>query len=163
MNRTDRHDRCRRVDRHAAAVQVVKTHHAVNVGVFRQQIALNNFHNVIHYARHAMHAGGDAKQVFGSHAAIRIAVTFEGITLQRRQRLRDAGSQRQRLQRRGGGQLNQRLLNPATLRDSAHRIADDFAVAHDFTLSRDIDQCDFMPLRNVLNQLQAIRKAGASF
>ncbi len=163
MDRADRHDRRGCVDRHAAAVQVVKTHHAVDVRVLRQQIALNQFHHVIHDARHAMHAGGNAEQVFGSHTAVRVAVTFEGITFQRRQRLRHAGSQRQRLQRRGGGQLNQRLLDPATLRDSAHRIADDFAIAHDFAVRRDVDQGDFMPLRNVLNQLQAIRKAGACF
>ncbi len=97
----DGHDGCRGVNRHAAAVKVVQADHAVHVRVFRQQIAFDNFHHVIHYARHAVYAGGNAEQVFGADAAVRIAIAFEGIAFQRGKRLRHAGCQGQRIQRRG--------------------------------------------------------------
>ncbi len=91
---TNRHDGGWGIDRHAAAVQVIEPHHAVDVWVFGQQIALNDFHYIIHHARHAVHAGGDSKQVFGADATVSIAVSFEGITLKRRQRLWHFGRQR---------------------------------------------------------------------
>ncbi|MNS76302.1 hypothetical protein D3C72_1098450 [compost metagenome] len=97
----------RGINRHAAAVQVVQTHHAVDVRVFRQQIAFDDFHHVIHHTRHAMHAGGNAEQVFSANAAIFVAITFEGITFQWRQRFRYARCQRQSIQRRGFWQLNE--------------------------------------------------------
>ena len=95
-----------RINRYAAAIEVIQTHHAVDVGIFRQQVAFNEFHHVIDHARNAVHAGGDTQQIFGAHAAIGIAVACEGIAFQRRQRGRHFGGQRQGVQRRGGGQLH---------------------------------------------------------
>ena len=163
MDGTDRHYRSGCVNRHAAAVEVVQAHHAVDVRVFRQQIAFDDFHHVIHYARHAVHAGSNAEQILGADAAVRVAVAFEGIALQRRKRFRHAGRQRKRVQRRRFRQRHQRLLNPAALRYRANGIADDFTVTYDFAVSRDIHQGDFMSLRNMLNQFQPVRKAGARF
>jgi hypothetical protein len=62
---------------------MVQAHHAVDVRVFRQQIAFDDFHHVIHHARHAVHAGGNAEQIFGADAAVRIAIAFKGIAFQR--------------------------------------------------------------------------------
>ncbi|VFS93619.1 Uncharacterised protein [Raoultella planticola] len=39
--------------RHAAAIQVVETDHAVDIRVFRQQVSFNNFHHIIDDARDA--------------------------------------------------------------------------------------------------------------
>ncbi|MNS80543.1 hypothetical protein D3C72_1142240 [compost metagenome] len=84
VNGANRHHGSRSVDRHAAAVQVVQAHHTVDVRVFWQQIALDDFHHVIHHARHTMHAGGNAEQVFGADTAIFVAIAFEGVAFQRR-------------------------------------------------------------------------------
>ncbi|MNE21734.1 hypothetical protein D3C80_1149060 [compost metagenome] len=73
---------------------MVETHYAIDVGVFWQQITFDDFDHVIHHARHAMHAGGNAEQIFGAHAAVGIAIAFESVPFQRWQRLRHAGCQR---------------------------------------------------------------------
>ncbi len=48
---------------YAAAIEVIQTHHAVDVGIVRQQVAFNEFHHVIDHARNAVHAGGDTQQI----------------------------------------------------------------------------------------------------
>ncbi|MNE63253.1 hypothetical protein D3C80_1585950 [compost metagenome] len=63
---------------------MIQTHHSVDVGVFRQQVALNDFHHIIHHTGHAVHAGGDRQQVLAANAAVGITVAFKGITFQRR-------------------------------------------------------------------------------
>ena len=84
MDSANWHYRRRCINRHAATVEVVQAYHAVDVGVFRQQVAFNDFHHIINHARNTVHAGGDAQQVLGAHAAIGIAVPFKGIAFQRR-------------------------------------------------------------------------------
>ena len=163
MDSSDWHHGRRGIDRHAAAVKVIQPHHAINVRVLWQQIALDEFHHIIHHACHTVNAGGNAEQILGSNAAVCVAIAFKGVTFQRWQRLRDAGRQRQGVQRWGFWQLNQRLINPAALRNGTDGIANDFTITHDFTLGRDIHQRHFMPLRNMFNQLQAIREAGSGF
>jgi hypothetical protein len=39
-----------------------------------------------------VHAGGNAEQIFGTDAAVRIAIAFKGIAFQRRKRFRYAGA-----------------------------------------------------------------------
>ena len=95
MNGADRHHGRWRVDRHAAAVQVVQTDNAVYIRVSGQQVTLNDLHDIIHDARHAVYAGGDAEQIFGADAAIRVAVAFKRVAFQRRQRFRHFRRQRQ--------------------------------------------------------------------
>ncbi|MNR02137.1 hypothetical protein D3C85_1179780 [compost metagenome] len=63
---------------------MVETHYAIDVGVFWQQITFDDFDHVIHHARHTMHAGGNAEQVFGADTAIFVAIAFEGVAFQRR-------------------------------------------------------------------------------
>ena len=94
MNGADRNDRCRSVNRHAAAIKMVQTHDAIDVGILRQQIAFDNFHYVIDDSRHAVHAGANTEQIFGANAAVGVAIAFEGIAFQRRQRRRNFGRQR---------------------------------------------------------------------
>lgn len=84
MNSSNGHDGGWSVNRHAATVQMIEPHHTVNIRVFGQQVAFNDFHYIVHHARHAVHAGGDAEQILGANATVSIAVTFEGITLERR-------------------------------------------------------------------------------
>ena len=151
MNGTDRHDRRWRVDRYATAIEMVQANHAIDVRVFRQQIAFDDFHHVIHHARHAVYAGGETKKIFGTDAAVRIAIAFKGIAFQWGKRFRYAGGKWQGVQRWRFWQLNQRLLNPASLRNCANGIADDFTVTHDLPMGRNIDQCDFVPLGNMFN------------
>ena len=94
MDRANRDHGGRGVDRHAAAIQVVETDHAVDIRVFRQQVSFNNFHHIIDDARDAVHAGSDTKQVSGTDAAIGVAIPFKGVAGQRRQRLRNFVCQR---------------------------------------------------------------------
>lgn len=63
MDGANRHNGGRSVNRHPAAVQVIKPHHAIDIRVFGEQIALNDFHHIIHHARYAVYAGGDAEQI----------------------------------------------------------------------------------------------------
>ena len=113
MNGANWHYRCRSVNGHAAAVQVVEANHAVDIRVFWQQIALNNFDHVIHHACDAVYAGANPQQVFGAYAAVGITVAFKGIAFKRGQRLRDFGRQRQGIQRRCAGQLQDFAPVPA--------------------------------------------------
>ena len=158
MNGADRDDRCRGVDRHAAAIQVVQTHNAIDVGILWQQIAFDNFHHIIDDARHAVHAGANAEQVFGSDAPVGVAIAFEGIAFQRRQRRRDFGRQRQSMQRRRFWQFDQRFINPAALWNIAYCVANHLAIADNFTVDGNIDQRDFMALRDMFNERESVRE-----
>ena len=161
MNGADRHHRRRRVNRHAAAVKVVQRHHAIDVRVVRQQIALDNLHDIVHHARHAVHAGGNAEQVARADAAVRVAVAFEGVAFQRRQLGRHISRQRQAGERRRFRQRHQRLVDPAALRDIAQRIADHFAIAENGRALRNGGERHFMPLRHMLRQRQPVGKGRA--
>lgn len=49
--------------RHAAAVEMIQAHHAIDVGIVWQQVAFNDFHHVIDHASDAVHAGGNTQQI----------------------------------------------------------------------------------------------------
>src|SRR5690606_41572428 len=79
----NRHHGVRRVDRHAAAVAVRQRHHIVDVGVPGQDFLAHALDHVIEHTDHALHGSGYAENVAGADAAVRIAETLEGVTLQR--------------------------------------------------------------------------------
>ena len=158
MDRADRHDRRRRIDRHAAAVKVVEPDNAVDVRVFRQQFGLDPLDDVIDDAGDALHGRRDRQHVLGADGAIRIAVALEAVALQRRQGHRHLVRQRQRRQRRGFGQPHQRFFDPGTTRDRLLRIANDFAIAKDRGILSQVGERDLVPLRHVLAQRQAVVK-----
>lgn len=63
MNGANRHYRRRRINRHAAAVEMIQAHHAIDVGIVWQQVAFNDFNHVIDHASDAVHAGGNTQQI----------------------------------------------------------------------------------------------------
>src|SRR5690606_7076359 len=79
----NRHHGVRRVDRHAAAVAVRQRHHIVDVGVPGQDFLAHALDHVIEHTDNALHGSGYAENVAGADAAVRIAETLEGVTLQR--------------------------------------------------------------------------------
>ncbi len=80
MNGANRHHRSRRVDRHTTAIKMVQGDDAIHIRKAWQQIPFNDLHDMIHHTRHAVDTGGDAEEITRTHAAIRIPVTFKGVT-----------------------------------------------------------------------------------
>ena len=81
----DGDDGVRRVYGHAATIAVLEPHHAVHMGVARQQFVTDAFDGQRHYAGHALNRGGDSQQVAGAHRAVGIAVALKGVPSQCRQ------------------------------------------------------------------------------
>jgi hypothetical protein len=161
LQRADRHRSARRVDRDPAAIGMRDRHHVVDVGISGQQLLANPVQCELDGAGDALHAGRDREDVAGADRTIGIAIAFERMALQRRQRDRVGVRLRQIVERRRVGHLHQRLLDPTAFRDRRCGMADDLAVAaNDFALS-DIGEGNLVSLRNLLDQPQPAGEFGA--
>ena len=149
-----------RVDGHAAAVGVRDGHHVVHVGKARQNFRLDAPHRVLHGRRHALHGGRDAEHVLRAHAAVRVAVAFEGVACERRQRGRRRGGERQFVERRALGHLHELLAHPGACGDGARRVADHLAVAQDGVALFEIAQRHLVALGNQLRAQEAFGRGG---
>ena len=159
--RADRHRRVRRLDGHAATVAVLQRDHVVDVGKTRQQFGLDALHGEVGDAGHALHGLRDGQDVARAHRAVGVAVALEGVALQRRQRRRLDGGQRQAFQAARVGHLQQPLVHPAAGGDVLQRIADGDAVAQHRPVGRDVGQRHLVALRHAVAQHQARRQHAA--
>ena len=98
--RADGHRGAGRIDGHAAPVGMRDGDHAVHVGKARQNLRPDALRGIFHGGRDALHRGGETQDVLGAGTAIGVAVALECVAVQGRQRGRDGGRQRERVERR---------------------------------------------------------------
>ena len=79
----------------------------------------------------ALDGGGDAEDVPGADGAVGVAVAVEGVAFERRQGGRDGGGQREVVEGRGGGQVEEVFADPPSGGDGTGGVADRLAVAED--------------------------------
>ena len=140
------------LDGHAAAVGVVRHHHAVHVGVLGQQLFPDALHRHVDHAGGALDGGNDAQQVAGTRRAVGIAVAQPGGAGRIGQLLRgnEVGAVGHVLQPRGLGQLQHVLVDPGPHGDGVLGIAEDHPVADDLSPLGDVGQGELMGLGDVL-------------
>ena len=142
------------VDGNAAAVVVGQRNHVVDVGIARQQFRLDAPDREIDCGGNALHGGGDAQNVLGSHRSVIVQKPFEGIALKRRHRRRRSGCQRQILERWNNGLAHPVLVHPTAPRNVAFRVSDNGAVAQNGRAVPDVRQRNLVRLGNIFNQRQ---------
>ncbi|MNP33362.1 hypothetical protein D3C76_1265970 [compost metagenome] len=108
---------------------MVQRHHIVHMGILGQQLILDPLDGDIKNSRHTLHTGGNAQNILDPHRTVPVPETLEGISLQRRKRLRHPGGQRQLLQLGGSGQNDIGFVDPAAPDNVAGSIPDNFPVA----------------------------------
>ena len=156
----NRNDGIRGINRHATAVAVLQANDIVDIRETRQQLFLDALDGELDHARHALHGGGDGQDIAAAHRAVRVAKTFEGVALQRRQGWGFHGGDGQAVQAARGRHVEQPLVNPASGGNVLERVADGHVVAkHRATLGQ-TDQCHLVTLRHMLAQRQARRENG---
>ncbi len=147
-----------RVHGDAASISVGNGDHVVHLGKSRQNLVPDAAHRILHRGSHALHGGGDAENVLGSHAAIRIAVAVKGVPGQSRLRRRGRRSQRQFGQGRRWRQFDGVFVYPRTLGDGTGRQSNDLAVASDRVSGPQVLQRHLVRLRDALAQGQPVGK-----
>nr|GEU28088.1 hypothetical protein [Tanacetum cinerariifolium] len=157
----DRDLGARRIDRHAATIGVLEADHVVDVGVLGQQFLLDAVHGKFHHARYALHGGGDAQDVAGAHAAVRIAEALERVAFERFGLGQRAGGNRQALEAQRAGHDHIAFVEPAARRQVLAGKADGDVVAHDFLALGEVAQRDLVALRDGFEQGQAVLEHGA--
>lgn len=116
---------------------------------------------MIEHADHALHGGGDAEDVTGADAAVRVAEAFEGVALQRLAGCGLDGRLGQVIQYWRFGHAQHLLGDPVAGGDGFERIADDLAIAHHLAAFGDIHQRHLVALRDAFNSRQAIVELAA--
>ena len=149
------------VDGHATAITMGDGHHVIDVGVLGQQFAANALDRMLQHAGHALHGGGDTKDVAGADGAVGVAVAFEREAFERRQRLRDSVAARQAVQLGRGRHGQLAFLHPAALAQVFQRVADDLPVAAHGLALGDGHGGHLVALRHAFDKGQAVGKAGA--
>jgi hypothetical protein len=151
----DRHLRVGRVDRDSAAVGVLEPDHVIHVRIAGEELVLDALHRVVDHPRDALHGLGDREDVAGADGAIGIAVTLEGVSLERLELRRLHGRYRQALERARGGHLQRHLVHPASCREGTRGAADDDVVAPYLVAFREIHERHLVALRHALDQREA--------
>ena len=147
-HRTDGQIRQRRVDGDPAAVGMGDGHHAVHVGVFRQQLFFDPLHRHFQHAGGALDGGDDPQQVAGAGGAHLVAVAQPGGAGGGGQFLRrlDAGAPGHIGQGRAFGQVEHMLVDPAAGGNICLGIAQHHPVADDLAAGGDVPQGDLVGL-----------------
>ena len=160
--RADRNDRVGCVDGHAAAIGVRERHHVVHVRVLGQQLGLDALHGKVGHTGHTLHGLRDGQDVARADRAVQVAVTLEGVALQRLLHGRLDGGDRQSDEFARLGHLQQALVHPGAARQVFQRVADGHVVAAHGPARRDVNQRHLVRLGHLVDQGQAIGKHRAS-
>ena len=156
LQRTNRHRGSRCIGGKTASVGMVETDHVVHVGVLRQQPLLDERHHVVDDAGHALHAGGDPKDVARADGSIGISKALERVPLERRLSGWHARGDGQAVQRRRRGQRHREFTDPRASAQRLDGVPDDLAVADHAIAFGDVDNRHLVPLRHSVHQHQAI-------
>ncbi|MNL23358.1 hypothetical protein D3C87_1447430 [compost metagenome] len=136
-------------------------HHVIDVRVLGQQLVLDALDRMIQHPGHALHGGGDAKNVARANGAVGVAITLESEAFQRCLRGRHVGGQRQAVQRWRGRHAQLIFLDPAAAGNRLQGIANDLAVTNHLATFGNVFQGDLVALRHEVHGDQAVRKLGA--
>ena len=150
------------VDGHTAAVGVLQRHHIVHVRVLGQQLGLDALHGEVGDPGHTLHGLGDGQDVAGADRTVGIAVTLEGVALQRGLHLGLHGGDGQVLQPACIGHVQQALVHPAARRNGLHGVTNGNAVTQHRAVGGQVDQRHLVALRHLVAQHQAAGQHRAS-
>ena len=81
------------IDCNPASVGMSDRNHIVDVGVTGQDLRSDTLDRELHRGRDTLHRGCNSENVLRSDRAVRVEKAFEGISLERRQRIRHCGGE----------------------------------------------------------------------
>ena len=157
----DRNLRAWSFKRDSASISVRNRNGVVHIWESRKQFAFDSPNSVVDCRRDTLHRRGDAQDVLGSNAAIRITKALEALPCEWRLRSRCRCSERQIVQRRRRRHFQELFPNPRSSFNRALSESNRLPVTNHRCAGIDRLQRDFVCLRNALAQCKAAQELRA--